>query len=256
MKRGIYILPSIFTVGNMFFGFLSIISSFQEEFTISAWFIIISIAMDILDGRIARLTGTESAFGVELDSLSDFFSFGVAPSFLMYRLILDNMGKIGLAITFFFILACALRLARYNVLAHGSSEPLLHFEGLPAPAAGGLIAAFVLSYELFISGPELTAKTIPLLMKRMPLFFHFMPFLMILISICMVSKMRYSNFKKVNLKNPHSLSVLVLVVITILLIAVFPQNTIFLIFFFYLLSGVISFLIRMLNIRKKLPFRT
>ena len=239
----------MFTVANMMAGFMSIVYSFSSDFTYAAWFIIVSIVMDMLDGRIARLTHTESNFGIELDSLSDFFSFGVAPSILMYQLVLGDMGKIGLAISFFFIVASALRLARFNVAAHKAEDVLPYFEGLPAPAAGGMIASFVLSYELFMEGPELTAKTIPLLMKRMPLFFNIMPFLMVLISIFMVSKIKYSSFKKMNFDRPHTFQIFVLLVITIILMMTFPQNTIFIIFFLYLLSGLMSFVFRLVNIR-------
>lgn len=235
----------------MFAGFMSIVYSFSSDFTYAAWFIIISIIMDILDGRIARMTHTESNFGIELDSLSDFFSFGVAPSILMYRLVLGDMGKIGIAIAFFFIAACALRLARFNVAANQADETLPYFEGLPAPAAGGLIASFVLSYELFMGGPELTAKTIPLLMKRMPLFFDIMPYLMILISIFMVSKIRYSSFKKVNFRHPHTFQFFVLLIITLVLMVAFPQNIIFIVFFLYLISGILSFVYRISNLSKK-----
>lgn len=249
MKKGIYILPSLFTIGNMFFGFLSLILSFSSQFTAAAWCIIASIAMDILDGRIARLTHTESGFGIELDSLSDFFSFGVAPAILMYKMILSNMGRTGLAVTFFYIVAGALRLARYNVRAHNNSEVFPYFEGLPIPAGGGLIASFVLSYELFAESPGLTAKTIPMLMKRMPLFFNVMPYLMVLIAICMVSKIRYTRFKNLKVNRSHSFRFLILLVITILLIVTFPQNTFFIIFFLYLLSGVWSFFVRMINIK-------
>jgi CDP-diacylglycerol--serine O-phosphatidyltransferase len=234
----------------MLAGFISIMFSFSSDYTYAAWFIIISIIMDMFDGRIARLTHTESDFGIEIDSLSDFLSFGVAPAILMYQLQLTQMGKLGLAIAFFFTVTCALRLARFNVAAHKNSETLPYFEGLPAPAAGGLIASFVLSYELFVEGPELTAKTIPLLMKRMPLFFDTMPYLMVLISICMVSKMKYTSFKKVDFSRPHTFRLLTLILITILLIVAFPQNTIFIIFLVYLLSGVFSFLVR-INLKKR-----
>ncbi|MFH0948722.1 MAG: CDP-diacylglycerol--serine O-phosphatidyltransferase, partial [Elusimicrobiota bacterium] len=189
MKRGIYIIPSIFTVANIVAGFFSLHYSISTNFSAAAWAIVVAILMDITDGRVARSMGAESQFGVELDSLADFLSFGVAPAVLMYQLVLIDRGKIGFAIVIFFIIASALRLARFNsatVMEQGVTKT--HFDGLPTTAAGGIIASFVLSYELFEQGTELTAKNIKLLTKKMPLFFDAMPFLMVLISIFLISK--------------------------------------------------------------------
>ncbi|MEW6557368.1 MAG: CDP-alcohol phosphatidyltransferase family protein [Elusimicrobiota bacterium] len=255
MKRDIYILPSIFTVTNIAAGFFSIHYSISSQFTAAAWAIIVAILMDIADGRIARSLHVESSFGLELDSLADFSSFGIAPSILMYQLVLKDMGKIGFAIAVFFVIASALRLARFNSKAQQNSGNMVtgsmtYFEGLPTTAAGGIIASFVLSYELFATGPELTAKTIPLLMKRMPMFFQTMPFLMVIISIFLISKIKYSNFKWLNFARPHSFQMLVLLIVAIILIFTYPQNTIFIIYILYFLSGIIGYLLRLIRIRK------
>ncbi|OGS39058.1 MAG: hypothetical protein A2551_05765 [Elusimicrobia bacterium RIFOXYD2_FULL_34_30] len=251
IKRGIYILPSIFTVANIGAGFMSLHYSINNNFSYAAWAIIIAIIMDITDGRIARAMHAESSFGVELDSLADFFSFGIAPSVLMYQMHLKGLGKIGLGIAIFFVIASALRLARFNSASHQNNEIKPHFEGLPTTAAGGIIASFVLSYELFEIGPELTAKTIPLIMKKMPLFFQIMPFLMVLISILLISKIKYSNFKKINFSRPHSFQFFVLLVVSLILIFTYPQNTIFIIYILYFLSGIIGYFLRLFHLRKR-----
>ncbi|MBI5573884.1 MAG: phosphatidylcholine/phosphatidylserine synthase [Elusimicrobia bacterium] len=251
MKRGIYIIPSIFTVANIVAGFFSLHFSIFSDFSAAAWAIIVAILMDIADGRVARAMHAESSFGVELDSLADFLSFGIAPSILMYQLVLHGMGKIGFAIAVFFIIASALRLARFNsaaVMKHG--EPKTHFEGLPTTAAGGIIASFVLSYELFEQGTPLAAKNIKLLTKKMPLFFEVMPFLMVLISIFLISKIKYSNFKKLNFAKPHSFQLLVLLIVSIILIFTYPQNTIFIIYILYFLSGIVGYVLRLIRLRR------
>lgn len=251
MKRGIYILPSIFTILNITAGFFSLHYSISLNFTAAAWSIIIAILMDVVDGRVARAMHATSAFGIELDSLADFLSFGVAPAVLMYQILLKDMEKIGFAIAIFFIIASALRLARFNAKAHYENGLSTHFEGFPTTAAGGIIASFVLSYELFAGGPELTAKTIPLIMKRMPLFFKIMPFLMVLISIFLISKIKYSNFKKLSFAKPHSFQLLVLLIIAVILIFTYPQNTIFVIYMLYFLSGIIGYFIRIIRLGRR-----
>lgn len=252
MKRGIYILPSVFTVGNIVAGFFSVHFSISANFTAAAWAIIIAILMDITDGRVARLMHAESQFGIEIDSLADFLSFGIAPAILMYQLALADLGKIGFAIALFFVIASALRLARYNAntLVIHPGEVKNHFDGLPTTAAGGIIASFVLSYEIFAEGTELTAKNIKALTAKMPLFFSAMPFLMVLISIFLISKIRYSNFKKLNLSKPHSFQLLVLLIVALILVFTYPQNTIFILYILYFLSGIVDFLFKLLK-RKK-----
>ncbi|MDO8733636.1 MAG: CDP-alcohol phosphatidyltransferase family protein [Elusimicrobiota bacterium] len=251
MKRGIYIIPSIFTVANIVAGFFSLHFSISSNFSAAAWAIIVAILMDIADGRVARAMHAESSFGVELDSLADFLSFGVAPSVLMYQLVLNGMGKIGFVIAVFFVIASALRLARFNSVACVEDKVATHFEGFPTTAAGGIIASFVLSYELFEQGTELTAKNIKLLTKKMPLFFDAMPFLMVLISIFLISKIKYSNFKKLNFSKPHSFQLLVLLIVSIILIFTYPQNTIFIIYILYFLSGIIGYILRLIRLKKK-----
>jgi len=167
LKKGIYIIPSLFTCGNMSCGILSVFSSIDGQFVNAAWFLIGALACDILDGRIARMTKTTSEFGMQLDSMSDLISFGIAPAMMMYLLVLNTMGKIGVAIAVLFVLCSALRLSRFNVLSQ-TGEARKHFVGLPTPASAGVIISFVLSYELLSpQGYSLNVnnvKTIPVLM--------------------------------------------------------------------------------------------
>ena len=254
MLRGIYILPSLFTTGNLAFGFVSIVFSLRSDFAMAAWCIIVSIGLDMVDGRVARWTKSTSRFGVELDSLADLVSFGVAPAVLMYQMVLYTMHKPGLAIALFFVIASALRLAKYNVKAQ-DGESSGDFSGLPTPAAAGIIASFVLSYELLAQSQEITVKTIPMLMKRMPFFFKTIPLLMVLVSFLMISNVPYFGFKKSKMNRPKSLQLLILIVITILLIVTYPQNSIFLIFMLYLLSGIFLYILRYWRLQRSLSLR-
>ncbi|MDR2400013.1 MAG: CDP-diacylglycerol--serine O-phosphatidyltransferase [Endomicrobium sp.] len=251
MKKGIYILPSLLTCGNMSCGYLSILSSIDGDFTRAAWFLVLAIAFDMVDGRVARLTKTTSEFGVQLDSFSDLISFGLAPSIMMYHLVLNSMGKVGMAIAILFVLCGALRLAKFNVQ---SQDEAVHssFMGLPTPASAGLLLSFVLSYELFADpGQSLSFKTIPVLMKNMPIFFETMPVVMVILSLLMVSNVPYYSFKKMKLSKPKTFRLFVLVVLLLFLMIVFPQNIIFVLFSLYIFSGLLGIGVRYYNAHKK-----
>ena len=241
LKKGIYIIPSLFTCGNMSFGILSIFSSIHGQFINAAWLLIGALACDILDGRIARMTKTTSEFGMQLDSLSDLVSFGIAPAMMMYMLVLNTMGKIGVSIAVLFVLCSALRLARFNVLAN-SGEVRKHFTGLPTPASAGVIISFVLSYELLApEGYSLNFKTIPALMELMPIFFKIMPIVIVVLSFLMVSNVPYLSFKKIKLSRIRTIQLFALIIVLIILIVIFPQNTIFIIFSVYAASGLLFY---------------
>ena len=241
IKKGIYIIPSMFTCANMAFGFLSMLSSISGRFTEAAWFLICAIACDMLDGRIARMTKTTSEFGVQLDSLSDLVSFGIAPAIMIYMLSLKNMGKLGIAIAILYVLCAALRLAKFNVKAK-DGEVHSSFYGLPTPASAGLLISFVLSYGLLdTGGQDLTFKTIPVLMKTMPWFFKAMPIVMVLFSLLMVSNIPFASFKKIKLSRPQALQFLVLILVLLAVVIVYPQNTFFILFSLYVLSGVVIY---------------
>ncbi len=140
-RRVVVVIPSAFTLGNLFFGFWSIISAFNGNFRQAGWFILYAAILDSLDGKVARRMGTGSRFGAELDSLVDIVSFGVAPALLIYFLEFSTAGRFGWIVCFIFVVAAALRLARFNVLAHGKPQTRW-FRGLPSPAAGTTLAMF------------------------------------------------------------------------------------------------------------------
>ncbi len=238
MKRGIYLFPSLITLSNLAAGVMSILFAMQGHLSSAAWCIIAGIIMDMLDGRVARWAGATSQFGVELDSLCDLVSFGVAPAILMYQVALQPLGRPAYMIVVFFAMTAALRLARFNLRAQ-TGEVTTHFVGLPVPAAAGILASFVLSYELF--GDEtITTKTIPLVMKRMPFFYKFVPLMMIILAFLMISNVQYGNFKKLKLSHPKSVQNLAFLLVGLLLIFTYPQNMIFIVFSLYVLTGLIS----------------
>src|SRR6187549_1141247 len=140
LRRGMYLLPSLFTLANMFCGYACVIYAMRGEFIVAAPFIGVAIVLDMLDGRIARMTGTTSDFGVQLDSLADLISFGMAPAVLAFQWGLIPLGRIGWAVGFMYLTAAALRLARFNI--QGNSDKR-YFIGLPSPAAAGLVAATI-----------------------------------------------------------------------------------------------------------------
>lgn len=188
-------LPSMFTVGNLFLGIISIIVAFQGNFAWAALLVIIGMLLDGLDGRVARALNAQSEFGKELDSLSDVISFGVAPAFIMYGVILHQIGWIGMVITAVFPICGALRLARFNVAA-GTPN---YFIGLPITAAGGVLATLALYME-YIPSPNVI----------MPLFMLFLAFLM-------VSNIKYPNFKKVGIpKSAYYIVPLIILLVAVL----------------------------------------
>jgi CDP-diacylglycerol--serine O-phosphatidyltransferase len=144
LRRGVYLLPSMFTIGNMFCGYACIVHAMRGEFHIAAPFIGFAMVLDMLDGRIARMTGTSSDFGIELDSLADVISFGMAPAILSFSWGLQPLGRLGWAVGFLFVAAAALRLARFNIQA--GSVDKRYFVGMPSPAAAAVPAATVFAY--------------------------------------------------------------------------------------------------------------
>jgi CDP-diacylglycerol--serine O-phosphatidyltransferase len=228
----------------MTFGILSMTSSIRGNFIQAAWLLVGALACDICDGRVARLTHTTSEFGLQLDSLSDLVSFGIAPAIMMYMVVLKTMPKIGIAIAVLYVICCALRLARFNVLAQENIVQK-NFIGLPTPASAGVLISFVLSYDLL--GPDeyaLNAKTIPILMNTIPVFFKAMPIVMIILSFLMVSNVPYLSFKKIILSKVRTIQLLVVLVVLVLLIIVYPQNVFFIIFSVYALSGLVVYFTR------------
>ena len=151
-RRGVALLPSLFTLGNMFCGYACVIYAMRGEYDTAAPFIGIAIVLDMLDGRIARLTGTASEFGVQFDSMADVISFGMAPAALTFAWGLSSLGRLGWAAAFLFVTGAALRLARFNIQT--ASVDKRFFVGLPSPAAAGVLAATVYAYPNGLTNPR------------------------------------------------------------------------------------------------------
>jgi len=186
-SRGIYLLPSILTTFGMFAGFYSIIASINGDFTLAAISIMIAMMWDTLDGRVARLTNTQSAFGAQYDSLSDLVSFGVAPALLVYEWSLSDIGRVGWLAAFIFLACAALRLARFNTQV-GTADKR-YFQGLPSPAAAGVIASMIWlkfwKFEYFDFG-------------IVSLSYYIGVALTIICGLLMVSNIRYYSFKELD----------------------------------------------------------
>jgi CDP-diacylglycerol---serine O-phosphatidyltransferase len=218
-RRGAAILPSLFTTGNLFLGFWAIIKTLEGRYVEAAPLIGGAIVLDMLDGRIARLTGTSSEFGGELDSLADVISFGVAPALLAYRWSFGAIPRVGWLAAFFFLVCGALRLARFNVQSHSDTR---YFVGLPIPAAAGQVATLA-----FIA-PE------PVLEK--PHAFALVA-LVGLLGLLMVSTVRYRSFKSLDLRQRRSYVNVLGIVTLFLFIAVRPEISLLTAASFYTLSG-------------------
>ncbi|MCK4621944.1 MAG: CDP-diacylglycerol--serine O-phosphatidyltransferase [Desulfuromonadales bacterium] len=227
MRKGVYLLPNLITSGSMFAGFYVIIASTDGNFVRAAWFILLSAILDGLDGKVARLTGTTSKFGVELDSLADVIAFGVAPGVLMYTWALKPFGKLGWLAAFLYVVCGALRLARFNVQV--STVESRRFVGLPIPAAACIVATCVLLfYELGGTG---TIKKISVVM------------LVFLLAYLMVSNIKYLSLKDPDLFKRRPFKILVLAIIMLIVIVANPEIMLFIIGMVYLISGPVAHLL-------------
>ena len=222
-RRGIYLLPNLFTIAGLFAGFYAIVTAMEGYFNYAAVAIFVAMIMDFFDGRVARLTNTQSAFGAELDSLSDMVSFGVAPALVIYSWSLEGLGKLGWLAAFLFAAAGALRLARFNTQVLVADKR--YFQGLPIPAAAGVLASMVwLCVDSEILGDVVSLITAALA---------------IIIAILMVSNVRYHSFKEIDLKGRVPFVAILLIVLAFVGISLDPPKVLFLIFFCYALSGPI-----------------
>ena len=179
VRRAVVVLPNAFTLGNLFFGFWSMVSSTRGNFLWAGWFLVLAGVMDMIDGRLARLSRTDSRFGAELDSLVDVISFGVAPAILMYHLVFADAGRFAWMLAFAYLVAVAVRLARYNVASESSYTPW--FTGLPSTGAGMLLGVY---YPF--SQTSWYAGTLGRFNEQVVLVL-----LMLLLSVLMVSNIRY-----------------------------------------------------------------
>jgi CDP-diacylglycerol--serine O-phosphatidyltransferase len=222
LRRGVYLLPNLFTTGGLFCGFYSIIATLKGEYLLAAIAVLIALVFDALDGRIARMTKTSSHFGVEYDSLSDLVAFGVAPGVLAYRWALEPWGVWGWLAASLYVVCGALRLARFNVQVEVIDKK--SFVGLPIPAAAAVVATTILMYY-YLGGAGATNKHITLLL------------LIYVLAGLMVSTIQYYSFKELNLRNRQPFWILILGIIGIQLTIAEPQIMLFSFFFLYALSG-------------------
>jgi len=239
-RTGQVTLPSLFTVANVAFGFFSLLAAADREFSKAGWCIIGAMAMDALDGRVARLVHGESKFGVEIDSLADFLSFGIAPACLLYFFQLKDYGFWGAPVAFVYALCGALRLARFNVLSHEGKSSKQYFSGLPIPAAAGILASFVIAYSLIETNGG--ARSLKIVRKQLPAVYSLIPFIMLGLGILMVSKVPYAAFKQSNLLRPRTLRAVLFAVALLFVVIKYPQDALFMVFTLYAVSGVIAVL--------------
>ena len=233
-RRGIYLLPNLFTTAALFAGFYAIVQAMNGKFEYAAVAIFIAMVLDGLDGRVARLTHTQSEFGAEYDSLSDMVSFGVAPSLLMYEWAFRDLGKWGWFAAFIYCVGTALRLARFNTNIEVVDKRF--FQGLPSPAAAALIAGFVwVMLDNQLSGHELR---------------WYASALTVFAGLSMVSNLRFYSFKDFNMRKSVPFIVIFLFALFFILISSYPAGVLFLLFLGYALSGYVLWL---LGLRKNPP---
>jgi CDP-diacylglycerol--serine O-phosphatidyltransferase len=225
LRRGVSLLPSLFTMGNLFCGYACVVYAMRGEFEMGAGLIGIAIVLDMLDGRIARLTGTSSDFGLQFDSLADVISFGMAPAILLFQWGLSPLGRLGWAAGFFFLAAAALRLSRFNIQSAGGGDKR-YFVGMPSPPAAGIPAATVYLYPAGL--PNDFRAALPALA------------LVIVPAILMVSTIRFRSFKTIDLKVRRSYTVLVLIAAGIMLIATHPKYVLVVMAYAYLASAFVE----------------
>jgi len=232
-RRGVYLLPSLFTIGNLFCGYACVAYAMRGELETAAPFIGFAVLLDILDGRIARLTRTTSAFGREFDSLADVVSFGMAPALLVFRWGLEPLGRLGWAAGFVFVSAGAIRLARFNIQ---TSTDKRYFVGMPIPAAAGLVATVI----IFLShvGIEPQAVQLPLLL------------IAYLLAFLMVSTVKFNSFKDLQLARRKPFNAVIVVLLLIFFIVSAPQIMLFSLCFAYVLSGPTTQLVHMFKKRQ------
>lgn len=222
IRRGVSLLPSLFTLANLFCGWACVVHAMRGEFGTAAPFIGVAIVLDMLDGRIARMTGTTSEFGVQLDSLADLISFGMAPAVLVFQWGLLPLGRLGWAVGFLFVTAAALRLARFNIQANTDKR---YFVGMPSPAAAAIPAATVFYFpEGLIIYPH---ALLGMAMMLVP-------------AALMVSNIRYRSFKTLDLGIKRGYRGLVLVAGFIAMLVAYPHEVLIGIAYAYLVSGLIG----------------
>jgi len=222
VRRGVYLLPSLLTMGNMFCGYACVVYAMRGEYETAAPFIGFAYVLDMLDGRIARLTGAESAFGLQFDSLADVISFGIAPAILSFAWGLSPLGRLGWAASFMFVACAAMRLARFNIQTGGDKR---YFVGMPSPAAAAVPAATVFAYPVGLYDyrealPALAMVLVP--------------------AVLMVSTIRFRSFKTIDLQRRWSYTVLLLIAFGIVAVATHPKAVLVVLAYSYLVSAFVE----------------
>ena len=225
LRRGVYLLPSLLTMGNMFCGYACVVYAMRGEYETAAPFIGFAIVLDMLDGRIARMTGTTSEFGVEFDSLADIISFGVAPAILSFAWGLSSLGRLGWAAGFLFVAAAAMRLARFNIQSARPGGDKRYFVGLPSPAAAAIPAATVFAYPWGLYDYRAALPAIAMVIVPAAL---------------MVSTIRFRSFKTLDSQARRPYTVLIFVAAALMLIATHPRFMLVLIAYSYLASAFVG----------------
>ena len=222
-RRGIYVLPNLFTTAALFFGFFAIVRAMHGQFEQAAVAIFIAMVLDGLDGRVARLTKTQSAFGAEYDSLSDMVSFGAAPALVMYEWALRDLGRLGWIAAFIYCAGAALRLARFNTTLEVVDKR--YFQGLPSPAAAALVAGLVwVMIDNGVAGSDVAWLA---------------AVLTIFAGVTMVSNFRYYSGKDLNLRRSVPFFTVAAIVLVFVLVSSYPPGVLFGLFVVYALSGYV-----------------
>ncbi len=234
-KRGIYLLPNLFTTGVLFCGFFATVQAMNSRFETAVIAVFVAMVLDGLDGRVARLTHTQSAFGAEYDSLSDMVAFGLTPSLVVYEWALKDMGKLGWVAAFVYCAAAALRLARFNVQLDVADKR--YFTGLPSPSAAALLAGMVwLMHDLEVVGRNVS---------------WFAWGLTLFAGITMVSNVKYYSGKDINLRKSVPFWAVLLIVVGLLVVSSDPPKVLFGVFLAYGLSGYVMWAIDHFRARNK-----
>ena len=237
LRRGVYLLPSLMTLGNLFCGYACIVYAMRGEYETAAPFIGIAIILDTLDGRIARMTGTTSEFGLQFDSLADVISFGMAPAILTFSWGLTALGRWGWAAGFVYVTAAAMRLARFNVQSSSGGDKK-YFVGMPSPAAAGVPAATI---YLLPAGFQHPVGAVPALA------------LVLVPAFLMVSRIKFRAFKDFDLQARRPYTVLIAIALLFALIFAHPAFTLVALAYTYLVSAFIEIIVTRVRHRHPQP---
>lgn len=228
-RKGIYILPSLFTTASLFAAFYAIVQGMSGNFEIAALAIFVSMLLDAVDGRVARLTHTESDFGFHYDSLVDMVAFGLAPALVMYEWALSGMGKLGWLAAFMYVAGAGLRLARFNSQTGGGGDKR-YFRGLPSPSGAGLVAGFIwVLASIGVPGRDISILAL---------------FVTVAGGVLMVSNVPYRSFKDLDLRGRVSFVTILALPLLFVLIFIDPPQVLFAIFLGYAISGPVAVALR------------